>query len=262
MNSPAFKTEILSADETLEHRKVVFESGRSWCCHCCGFEEDCVIAWRPVEGGELTLSCYECHLYEDPMRYKDEVALAYLPVIPKPLLSHILRLTLAMTDTELAAQVADELMGNKANHVERFVGLILTEEFENAGFRKRKEIVEKKVRAALQGELDDVGKKVGHSLEVGRKVFPDTEATLRVLACGSETKIERLVHSLRLVPKNVRWARVMNWGMKFEKAIVAEMVSFAAEYMSVPKEDIEDPFAIEPSIDPNADPDFDFKVGN
>lgn len=110
MNSPAWKSELLDENETLQHRRVVFEGGGKWRCETCGFEEPCIIAWKAVGGGAIRMSCHECHLYEDPLRYRDEVALAYLPAIPRPMLSHLVRLTLATSRASLGEEIAKSAM--------------------------------------------------------------------------------------------------------------------------------------------------------
>lgn len=90
------RTTLLTDEETLDHRLVVAQAGGRWACECCGFVEAGVIAWTSVQGQDVRLSCLECHPYEDPWRYEQDVAIAWMPLHSTATISHIVRL-LALT---------------------------------------------------------------------------------------------------------------------------------------------------------------------
>jgi hypothetical protein len=228
MNSPGLKSEVLDENQTLQHRKVVFEGGGKWRCEACGFEEPCIIAWRAVEGGPLRLSCHECHLYEDPMRYRDEVALAYLPTIPKHMLSHLIRLTLATSRAPLGGEIAKRTLAENADsHMKTLATRMLQDIDETASEKHKLSVLTSKFDGAIKEFVKGMGSNIGHGLKFGKTMFPDPEMTLRVLAHGASGDVAELSEALRLIPKNIRWARTDTWNLNLADGLLNETMEFA-----------------------------------
>jgi hypothetical protein len=229
MNSPVLKTELLGEDETLNHRKVVFEGGGKWRCDTCGFEEPCIIAWKAVTGGPIRMSCHECHLYEDPLRYREEVALAYLPVIPKHMLSHLIRLTLATSRAELGRKIAASAMSAEADpHLRTLASRVLADVDEAEQRKEKLEVLlASKFDAAIHEFVKGMGANIGLGLQFGRTIFPDADMTLRVLALGASEDVAEIADALRLIPKNIRTSRAATWKLHLDAGLIAETLAFA-----------------------------------
>lgn len=228
MNSPALKSEVLDENQTLQHRKTVFEGGGKWRCETCGFEEPCIIAWKPIQGGPIRMSCHECHLYEDPLRYSGEVALAYLPAIPRAVLSHVIRLTLATSRAPLGEKVAKSASRADADpHLKALAARMLQGVDKAASADHRFSVLKSKLDGAIKEFVKGMGSNIGHGLKFGQTVFPDPEMTLRVLAHGAAGDVAELSQALRLIPKNIRWARTDTWNLDLADGLLAETMAFA-----------------------------------
>lgn len=228
MNSSALKSEMLDEAQTLEHRKVVFEGGGKWRCETCGFEEPCIIAWKAVEGGSIRMSCHECHLYEDPLRYSGEVALAYLPAIPRSMLSHVIRLTLATSRAPLGQKVAKSAMAADADpHMKSLAVQMLQGVDEAASAEHKLSVLTSKLDGAMTKFVKGIGSNIRHGLKFAQTMFPDPEMTLRVLALGAAEDVAKLSEGLRLIPKNIRWSRTDTWDLDLEGGLLVETMAFA-----------------------------------
>ncbi|MNU27390.1 hypothetical protein D3C71_157790 [compost metagenome] len=228
MNSPALKSELLDENQTLQHRTTVFEGGGKWRCETCGFEEPCIIAWKAVDGGPIRMSCHECHLYEDPLRYRDEVALAYLPAIPRAVLSHVIRLTLATSRAPLGEKVAKSAFRDDADpHMKSLAARMLQGVDKAASADHKFSVLKSKLDGAIKEFVKGMGSNIGHGLKFGQTVFPDPEMTLRVLAHGADDDVAELFQGLRLIPKNIRWARADTWNLDLAGGLLAETMAFA-----------------------------------
>jgi hypothetical protein len=229
MNSSALKSEVLDENQTLQHRKTVFEGGGKWRCETCGFEEPCIIAWKKaVEGGPIRMSCHECHLYEDPLRYRDEVALAYLPAIPRAVLSHVVRLTLATSRARLGEEIAKRAMAPDADpHMKSLAARMLSGVDDTASDKHRLSVLTAKFDGAIKEFVKGMGSNIGHGLKFGKIMFPDPEMALRVLANGTSGDVAELSEGLRLIPKNIRWSRTDTWVLDLASGLLAETLDFA-----------------------------------
>jgi hypothetical protein len=228
MNSPALKSEVLDDSETLKHRKVVFEGGGKWRCETCGFEEPCIIAWKSVTGGPIRMSCHECHLYEDPLRYREEVALAYLPAIPRAMLSHVIRLALATSRANLGGEIAKSAMAADADpHLKTLAARMLSGVDEASQEKQKLAVLTSKLNEAIKEFLKEMGTNIGHGLKFGQTIFPDPEMTLRVLAHGASEDVVEIAEALRLIPKNIRWSRAETWNLDLAAGLLAETLAFA-----------------------------------
>ncbi len=233
MNSLGLKSEVLDENQTLQHRKAIFEGGGKWRCETCGFEEPCIIAWKAVEDGAIRMSCHECHLYEDPLRYSDEVALAYLPAIPRSMLSHVIRLTLATSRAPLGEKVAKSALAADADpHMKSLAARMLQGVDEAASEGHRYSVLKSKFDEAIKEFVKGMGSNIGHGLKFGLTMFPDPEMTLRVLAHGASGDVAELSEGLRLIPKNIRWARTDTWNLDLADGLLAETVAFAKANIS------------------------------
>lgn len=228
MNSSALKSEVLDEDQTLQHRKTVFEGGGKWRCETCSFEEPCIIAWKAVGGGPIRMSCHECHLYEDPLRYSGEVALAYLPAIPRAVLSHVVRLTLATSRARLGEEIATRAMAPDADpHMKSLAKRMLNGIDDTASDRRRLSVLTSKFDGVIKEFVKGMGANIGHGLKFGQMMFPDPEMTLRVLANGASSDVAELSEGLRLIPKGIRWSRTDTWVLDLANGLLAETLDFA-----------------------------------
>lgn len=228
MDAHGLKTEILGEDAVLEHRKVTFENGGKWRCETCDFEEPCIIAWKPISGGDTRLSCHECHLYEDPLRYRNEVALAYLPTIPQSLLAHLVRLTLATSRATLGTQVSIEARACRADRrLKKLLEQMLGRTAKSLDSHDREKLLVTKVDDAIKELTNAIGSNIGHGLKFGQSLYPDRDMTLRVLAHGTGPEVDELAVGLRLIPKSIRWSRTETWTLGLAAGLFAEIVSFA-----------------------------------
>jgi hypothetical protein len=231
------KTKVLDDDETLQHRKSVFGRGGKWKCESCGFEEPCVLAWQSRDGGDIRLSCHECHLYEDPIRYQDEVALAYLPLISRRTLAHLVRLMLVTSQAKVGTDLAEALSKGDADaHVKSLVTRIQAGLDPTLSSAEKKAKLVKAIDEAVKEAIGDVGKNISYGLKYGAAMFPDKAKTLRVFADGAKDVVEEIGFGLRLIPTNIRWSRLDLWNQGVVADLLAEVVTFATEYVPVSAE--------------------------
>lgn len=231
-------TTILSEGETLAHRTHVYDLGGQWQCDQCGFAEDGVIAWRRGDGA-VRMTCEECHLYEDPLRYEAKLVLAWMPNHDRKAVSHLIRLALITSKMNMHGFVmkhAALAMKTKSPEGEATTSFLRAlngcSVVDSAKLMDEAEAIAKE---AFANAIEDLSHAFNAGIKAGYAAFPNRTAVLRILAHGSDEQKATLLASLRLIPTEARWSRVERWTMGVSKMIHGLIVSFAERNIPLPE---------------------------
>lgn len=251
------RTKLLTEEETLKHRLVVAQSGHKWACECCKFEEPSVIAWTPANGGDIRLTCLECHPYEDPWRYEQEVAIAWMPLHTVAWISHLVRLIAMTRKMHLAAWTIKEVGKTKDSNAEMtvFLEALLDASRKHTGKDNQATVVDpesgKKInppdplvaplQEAIEAALISAGADISKGIEAAALVFKGVtfHDIVSAMEVGPKADRELMVSGVRFIPKSFSSARVNDWSsaaQAVKESLLSELIAVSKlerEYSAV-----------------------------
>lgn len=227
-----YRTDLLSEQETIAQRHVVAGRGERWACECCGFEEPSVIAWRKIGISDVRLSCAECHPYQDPWRYRDEVVVAWLPKYEVAVLSHLVKLTAMSVRLELPQRLLN-LATKEAQpqpSVARFlrsvsVGDARTENSSDSIGTDEEAQISASLGASVSNAVSHVGKDIADGIVAASYAFGSASFAeiVTALEVGPERDRDFVASGVRFIPKTISTKRVIGWS-EVSAIVIAEVL--------------------------------------
>ncbi|TLX16716.1 hypothetical protein [Rhizobium sp. MHM7A] len=223
-----FRTEILApSDKQLE-------------CETCKFIEQGLIRWKKAGTNAVRISCRECHVYEDPLRYKGQFRMVFENEMTSVSIANMSRMVAAFVHTGLwsdeIARLVDACL--QKQEIPGISGLQLDEEqrkklaaavviWLDVTSDDDAEMIEEILRQKFKARTEKIGAMLSQVICDDKKIvsddWEDIEAARQLLA-PDETKI--FDWSVRYIPLAFDSSRVKGWTYLKEK-FFEELISIA-----------------------------------
>lgn len=223
-----FRTEILDpSDKQLE-------------CENCKFIEQGLIRWKKPGTNAVRISCRECHVYEDPLRYKGQFRMVFENEMASVSIANMSRLVATYVHTGFWHEEISQLVNAslQKQEIPGIIDLQLDEE------QRKKlaaaaviwldvtsdddvEMIEEVLRQKFKARTEKIGAMLSQVICDDKKIvsddWEDIEAARQLLA-PDETKI--FDWSVRYIPLTFDSSRVKSWTYLKGK-FFAELISIA-----------------------------------
>jgi hypothetical protein len=221
--------------------KILDPSDKQLECETCKFIESGLIRWKTAGTDAVRISCRECHVYEDPLRYKGQFKMVFENEMTSVSIAHMSRMVAAFVHTELWSAELAQLVNAclQEREIPEIPGIDLDTEkrsklakaitaWLDAEPDDDVEVIEETLRQKFAGRAKKIGVILSKVLCDQNKIVGDDWADIeaaRQLMSPDERKI--LDWSVRYIPIAFEPSRVKGWRF-LKAAFFKELTSIAA----------------------------------